>query len=821
MVDIETFRIRIGRFCQSARCKRNSYFKKIDRNYQAKTIYQAFKVLQVLVKFYSIAVILSNQGDSSSKFEFSNPAVGLVHAELRQGEASGLVWGQLDSKTAPREVTVNFQARYKYGNKENMKGLRNFHLNIRSLANKISEVKNIVKEHQPHVLGISECELRKHENRFDENKLKVPGYDLLFPKSWALHGQARVIIYIKKTLQYERISDIENDDVQSVWVKAGFRNSRRIYICHTYREHMNRLGGTLRHQRIMLEKLLSQWEDALVHANVDEENEVHISGDMNLDSLNDRWLDPSYHLASLSNLVQSACNTLDLSQLVSLPTRSQYNSASKTTAISCIDHVYTNRKFRCSKVSVIPFGGSDHDLIGYTRFTKVPPAPSRTIRRRSYKKFEEEKFLQDLEYVDWTEVYSCKDVDSAVATFTSLFVNILNFHAPWVIYQERKNHSAWLTEETKELIKERNVLKKKAVDLAASGESDAAAIAWNDFKKIRNKVNNRAKYEEKNYKTKKISQNLDSPASTWRLAKCYMGWKKSGGPPNQLRVDNKLITKASIVASEMNRFFISKVTLIRAGIDFLGNQYTKCKEIMSNKNCKLTIRHISVEKVNKLLRKLKNSKSTSIDEFDNYCVKLAANIIDKPLHHIISLSLLSNKFPRCWKYSKVIPLHKKGCTLECKNYRPVAILSPLSKILEKVVYEQFYHYFSMNKIFHPNLHGYRHGRSTQTALLTMYDRWVRASVAEQVSGVVLLDLSAAFDLVDSNLLIKKLEIYGIDKGGLEWIHSYLTERYQSVWVDHVFSDFLQSDVGVPQGSILGPLMFLIVKTPTQPQLNLT
>ena len=165
------------------------------------------------------------------------------------------------------------------------------------------------------------------------------------------------------------------------------------------------MGGSLRDQRIILEKFLSQWEEALVHGNIEDENEVHISGDMNLDALNNRWLDPSYHLVTLSNLVQTTCNSLDFSQLVSLPTRSQYNSASNSTSISCIDHIYTNRKYRCSKASVIPFGGSDHDIIGYTRFTKVPPAPSRTIMKRSYKEFVEESFLQELESVDWTEVY--------------------------------------------------------------------------------------------------------------------------------------------------------------------------------------------------------------------------------------------------------------------------------------------------------------------------------------------------------------------------------------------------------------------------------
>ena len=91
----------------------------------------------------------------------------------------------------------------------------------------------------------------------------------------------------------------------------------------------------------------------------------------------------------------------------------------------------------------------------------------------------------------------------------------------------------------------------------------------------------------------------------------------------------------------------------------------------------------------------------------------------------------------------------------------------------------------------------------------MYDRWVRAAAAGQLSGVVLLDLSAAFDLVDPDLLLQKLRAYGFDEDSLQWVHSYLTDRQQAVWIDHALSDFLPCEVGVPQGSNLGPLLFLI------------
>ena len=235
----------------------------------------------------------------------------------------------------------------------------------------------------------------------------------------------------------------------------------------------------------------------------------------------------------------------------------------------------------------------------------------------------------------------------------------------------------------------------------------------------------------------------------------------------------------------MNEYFIEKVQNIRSGMIDAIFSLAKVKEIMKNKSCKLRLKHVSESKVKKILNSLSNSRSTGLDELDNFSVKVAADYIAKPLHHIVTLSSMQQKFPSSWKSSKVLPLHKKEDKLERKNYRPVAILSPLSKVLEKIVYEHLYDYFTVNKLFHQNLHGYRKNRSTQTALLQMYDRWVRAASDGQVSGVVLLDLSAAFDLVDPALLLQKLRAYGVEDDMICWMAASSMDRPCSIRVSAV------------------------------------
>ena len=814
MIDLAQYRCRIGQFCQKLPSKKFLYK---SYQYEAESTDEklgkyVLSSSQVLMKIVVILLLTSHVWSAAPVCVPASSTLHCNYVSLARDSLTCYYWPVVyKGWYGVGNKTGNFWARYVYGNRRNneRKGIINLHFNIRHLKYKVNEVKNIIKQHNPNIFGLSECELKK-EN-VNVNDLKIPGYDILFPKSWNLHGFARVLVYVKKSLHYQQVLDLEDNLVQSVWLKGGFKNGKKIYFCHGYREHSSAMGDSINSQSNYLKILLAQWEAATEHNFPTEPNEVHVALDMNLDYLKEKWLQPTYRLCSLTQLVETTCNANNFSQLVTEPTRTMYNSVAETTVLSCIDHVYCNSKYKCSTPVVTPSGASDHDIVSYTRYSKAPPSPARTIRRRSYKNFIEEDFITDMAAVDWSEVYEATDVDTAASIFTRIFLNVLNLHAPWVIFQHRKYFSPWLTETTKELMNQRDLWKQRAKNLAILNPgqvSDEQKAAWKEFKKYRNKVNNVKKYDEKNYKREKINENIDDPASMWKTTKHFMNWK-SAGTPTQIEVNNSLITSAGHIATHMNEFFIDKVRLIRASMGQVVTNMGQCMKIMENKRCVLGLQHVSVEKVRKLVSNLSNSRSLATDELDNFSVKTAAEVIARPLHHIITLSIMQEKFPSSWKFAKVLPLHKKLSTLQMKNYRPVAILSPLSKVLEKIIYEQVYHYFSANKIFHPNLHGYRKNRSTQTALLQMYDRWVQAASQGQVSGAVLLDLSAAFDLVSPDILLKKLEIYGLDRSFLNWIESYLTNRYQGVWIDHTMSSYLPCDVGVPQGSNLGPLFFLL------------
>ena len=260
-----------------------------------------------------------------------------------------------------------------------------------------------------------------------------------------------------------------------------------------------------------------------------------------------------------------------------------------------------------------------------------------------------------------------------------------------------------------------------------------------------------------------------------------------------------------------NSYYIDKVKTIRESMQNQDRDpLAVLKRTLQGNEASFTSQAVTPEQVDKIIRDLKNSKASGMDNLDTYILKLTRKIIVPSVCHILNLSLQTNKFPTKWKIAKVVPLYKgKGSKLDPKNYRPVAILPILSKVLERAMFQQLVTHMDTNNLFNPNHHAYRSFHSTTTAMLQMYTTWLDALENGDMAGVCMIDMSAAFDVVDTGILLDKLKLYGLDRNAIQWVWSYLTYRSQAVYIEGSMSRLLPLEAGVPQGSILGPIFYTI------------
>ena len=322
-------------------------------------------------------------------------------------------------------------------------------------------------------------------------------------------------------------------------------------------------------------------------------------------------------------------------------------------------------------------------------------------------------------------------------------------------------------------------------------------------------MNNIIKSEKRSWQETKISNLGSDTSSIWKNLKNWLGWSK-GGPPTKLISDGTIHTKPCDLASIMNNFFINKVKSLRQKLSpSSGDPLILVKKLMRKRTCSLKFKPVHPDQVLEIISNLKSSSSCGIDNIGPHILKLVKREITPVVTHIVNLSLSQQTFPTVWKRAKIIPLHKKDSTLLPKNYRPVSLLCVLSKVLEKCIFVQLMSYFEEQSILHPYHHGFRARHSTTTALIQMFYTWVYAFEQEEISAVIMLDMSAAFDVVDHNILLGKLKLYGLEQSALFWIKSYLEKRTQCVYVEGHLSDPLYVECGVPQGSILGPLLYLV------------
>ena len=369
----------------------------------------------------------------------------------------------------------------------------------------------------------------------------------------------------------------------------------------------------------------------------------------------------------------------------------------------------------------------------------------------------------------------------------------------------RSTYAPWLTTDIRHEMNQRDYLKKKAVKSKSKSLSEA-------YKAKRNRVDKIIKSAKSSYCKKEIDHNKSNPKEMWKqINQVISGKGRCSKTTTITTVKNdqgNLIQEKKSIADEFNKYFTEVGPKLSSQIINNTNS-SSCLDYLTPVDCEFHFAVINNDTILKKISKIKPNKALGLDKIPGKLLKDTAAVVTPFLNLIFNLSLAEGIFPSDWKNARVSPIYKSGNRDECSNYRPISILSTISKIFEKIVFDQINEYFVSNAILTPYQSGFRRGYSTSSSLLKTTNEWLVNMDKGLINGVVFLDLKKAFDTVDHDILTKKLEFYGIKNTALRWFISYLSQRKQVCKIGSSISESKEITMGVPQGSNLGPLLFLL------------
>ena len=324
---------------------------------------------------------------------------------------------------------------------------------------------------------------------------------------------------------------------------------------------------------------------------------------------------------------------------------------------------------------------------------------------------------------------------------------------------------------------------------------------------LRNRVHRELKKSKKQYYADYFADNVNNIKKTWEGIRKIANIKKMSMKTAQLNIGGRVIDDEAVLAKNFNNYFANVGPNTENTIPKVPN-ISPLKFLKDRIQFNFIIAHTSNEEILDIISALED-KSTGPSSIPFKLLSLIPDLIIMPLAYIINRSFSIGVFPKLMKIVKVIPIHKGGSTQDVNNYRPISLLYIFDKIIEKIMHKHLFAFLEYHNILFQNQFGFQRNNSTVYALVQITEI-IKESIDKGKYGCgIFIDLRKAFDTVNHGILLKKLEHYGIRDNMLDWFQSYLSYRRQYVDINGKSSDLLDITCGVPQGSVLGPLLFLI------------
>ena len=349
-------------------------------------------------------------------------------------------------------------------------------------------------------------------------------------------------------------------------------------------------------------------------------------------------------------------------------------------------------------------------------------------------------------------------------------------------------------------MRKRDFLKKKA-------KQTGDPLIWQQYKHSRNSTNNEIKSAKSQYFKVNLEANKKNPKSTWKLINELNSRNASSyNTISNIKVGEETIYTPKQIAETFNSHFTSVGENLASDIP---PSIVEPDVYVVPAETTFSMKSLTVYAVYKKLKAINERKAGGLDKIPCKLLKISAEIVAPSLTQIFNKTISTSIFPTDWKLARVTPIFKKGKKDDMNNYRPISVISVVAKIFEKFTFEQLYEYLNNNNLISESQSGFRSLHSTLTALIEATDNWSINIDKGLLNGVIFIDLKKAFDTIDHTILLRKLRIYGVDENGIKFFESYLSNRSQRCCVNGELSETAKITCGVPQGSNLGPLLFLI------------